>query len=208
VGAVPGRNEAPDGVGICLSGGGIRSASYCLGALQSFDLHGLLRGGRGATYLTAVSGGSYIATAITMVADSIDALGPPAASTASGGGGSGPATTGAESGPLSHGSPEEKFLRNHTLYLTHGRGGVPAVVWRVLLGVVFNVAMVTLGLIVVSIPLGWLYAALWPSLRAGCPTHCPVVETPFAIPAPLWIAIAAAGAAALLSGFVWLASSW
>lgn len=60
--------QPPDGVGICLSGGGIRSASYCLGALQSLGKHGLLFGGPGrAKYLTSVSGGSYIATALTMV---------------------------------------------------------------------------------------------------------------------------------------------
>ncbi len=58
----------PEGTGICLSGGGIRSASYCLGALQTFERHGMLFGPGRAKYLSAVSGGSYIATALTSVA--------------------------------------------------------------------------------------------------------------------------------------------
>src|SRR5690348_16341964 len=55
----------PDAVGICCSGGGIRSAAFNLGALQALDKHQELRGAR---YLAAVSGGSYIAAVFTMVA--------------------------------------------------------------------------------------------------------------------------------------------
>ena len=49
-----------DRIGICCSGGGIRSAAFSLGALQSLDAAGVLRRAR---YLSAVSGGSYIASA-------------------------------------------------------------------------------------------------------------------------------------------------
>ena len=48
------------GIGICCSGGGIRSAAYNLGALQALDEAGVLRR---ADYLSAVSGGSFIASA-------------------------------------------------------------------------------------------------------------------------------------------------
>lgn len=49
-----------DAVGICLSGGGIRSASCAAGALRALDRHGLF--GR-ARWMTAVSGGAYSASA-------------------------------------------------------------------------------------------------------------------------------------------------
>ncbi|MBM3818230.1 MAG: hypothetical protein FJW14_04300 [Acidimicrobiia bacterium] len=44
-------------VGLALSGGGIRSATFCLGVLQALSQHGLLRF---ADYLSTVSGGGFI----------------------------------------------------------------------------------------------------------------------------------------------------
>ena len=55
----------PGKLGICCSGGGIRSAAFSLGALQALQESGELQR---ASYLAAVSGGSYIAAAISMVA--------------------------------------------------------------------------------------------------------------------------------------------
>jgi hypothetical protein len=46
-----------DLVGLALSGGGIRSASFNLGLLQALHLHGLIRF---IDYLSSVSGGSYV----------------------------------------------------------------------------------------------------------------------------------------------------
>jgi len=185
-------------VGICLSGGGIRSASYCLGALQSFESHGLLSGAQRAKYLTSVSGGSYIATAITTVAKGMECDGTTARPAPEGGSSEGPRL-----GPFAHGSPEEKYLRNNTLYLTHGRGGIPRVVWRIFLGVLFNVGFVALCLATASLLLGLFYAWAWPSLRAGCPEHCPA-GAPFAIPTGLWWAVIAAGVLAVVFGLVWI----
>src|SRR5207248_10245539 len=54
--------------GICLSGGGIRSAAYSLGVLQEMEEHEMLSGPRRAWYLSVVSGGSYIGGAFTMIA--------------------------------------------------------------------------------------------------------------------------------------------
>src|SRR5207247_10601806 len=48
--------------GLALSGGGIRSASFCLGALQALDKAGVLKK---IDYLSTVSGGGYIATALS-----------------------------------------------------------------------------------------------------------------------------------------------
>jgi len=54
------RSQAPatlsDTVGVALSGGGIRSAVFCLGLFQSFAKSGFLRR---IDYLSTVSGGSY-----------------------------------------------------------------------------------------------------------------------------------------------------
>src|SRR5215208_5890120 len=60
-------------IGICCSGGGIRSASFNLGALQLLQKRECLER---AKYLSAVSGGSYIASAFAMVAKSVDTGAP------------------------------------------------------------------------------------------------------------------------------------
>jgi hypothetical protein len=68
---MPSSQDSPEPakIGICLSGGGIRSAAFSLGAIQALQLHlGLLKGPRSATYLSAVSGGSYTAAAFALVA--------------------------------------------------------------------------------------------------------------------------------------------
>lgn len=44
-------------VGLALSGGGIRSATFCLGVLQCLQRHGILRD---VDYLSTVSGGGYL----------------------------------------------------------------------------------------------------------------------------------------------------
>src|SRR5262249_9602069 len=49
-------------VGLALSGGGIRSASFCLGALQALDKAGVLKN---VDYLSTVSGGGYIGTSLS-----------------------------------------------------------------------------------------------------------------------------------------------
>src|SRR3954463_2852984 len=49
-------------VGLALSGGGIRSAAFCLGAMQALDYRGLTEK---IDYLSTVSGGGYIGTSMT-----------------------------------------------------------------------------------------------------------------------------------------------
>ena len=48
-----------DLTGICLSGGGIRSATFCLGVLQGLATYRLIRR---FDYISSVSGGGYIAS--------------------------------------------------------------------------------------------------------------------------------------------------
>jgi hypothetical protein len=90
----------PQGTGICVSGGGLRSASFALGVLQALqEERGLLYGERSADLLSAVSGGSFTAASHTLEASrrsrSTD---------------SGPS-------PLAHGSPEEQHILGHADYL-------------------------------------------------------------------------------------------
>jgi hypothetical protein len=54
----PGSNV----IGLALSGGGIRSAAFCLGAMQALDVRGLIAK---LDYLSTVSGGGYIGTSMT-----------------------------------------------------------------------------------------------------------------------------------------------
>ena len=55
-------DDSPELVGLALSGGGIRSASFALGVLQALDRYDLLRR---VDYLSTVSGGGYIGSALT-----------------------------------------------------------------------------------------------------------------------------------------------
>ena len=79
---------------ICCSGGGLRSAAYCLGALQSLDRGGLLRT---AKWIVGVSGGSYIASSRALVAHGL----PP----------------GSVPSAYAPGTAEERNLRDNTRYI-------------------------------------------------------------------------------------------
>lgn len=123
-------------IGICFSGGGIRSASFCLGALQVLKEKGIFEK---AAYLSAVSGGSYIAGSDAMVRTSSHAslLQSPDV--------------------YSRGSPEERYLRNRSSYLAPGFWGKVRLMRRVFSGVAVNVGLIALAVYVVARPLGWAY---------------------------------------------------
>ncbi len=96
-------NGVASGVGICLSGGGLRAAAFALGAIQALQQErGLLYGPRAARFLAAVSGGSY-----TAAAHAINALRRPSATSTA--------------APLERGSPEEDHILNHGEYLIKPR---------------------------------------------------------------------------------------
>src|SRR6185437_13863599 len=61
--------EDSDVVGLSLSGGGVRSAAFCLGALQALHGAGILKK---IDYLSTVSGGGYIGASVSagMTSDS------------------------------------------------------------------------------------------------------------------------------------------
>jgi hypothetical protein len=139
---VPGYDEEycadpPRGrrIGISLSGGGIRSAAFNLGALQALQEERVLGS---AEYVAAVSGGNYIASALTIS----HAYAEP----------------GAEDGhPLwAHGSPEERLLRRNTNYLAPGFAGRIWMVMNILHGFVLNYLPFLLGGFIAGRVVGWL----------------------------------------------------
>ena len=142
--------------GVCCSGGGIRSAAFCLGALQSLQEEGELRR---AAYLAAVSGGSYIAGAISMVA--LSKGGAKA-------GNSNPSLF-AEKKPFAPGSPEEQYLRNRSSYLAPTVGEKIYLGWRMLLGLLFNLVFIATPLVGLTLVFtGLFYAPLVPGLAGAC----------------------------------------
>ena len=139
-------------LGICCSGGGIRSAAFSLGALQVLQERDELER---ASYLAAVSGGSYIATAISLLRK-----------------------TGTEDSdgsligrrkPFAPGSPEEQYLRNRCSYLAPTAGDKIFLGLRLILGLLVNLVFVSLPLIGIALVLaGLVYAPAFAHLAGDC----------------------------------------
>jgi hypothetical protein len=106
------------GRGMSFSGGGIRSAAFNLGVLQEMDLAGELDE---IDYLTAVSGGSYIAGAHAILRSRAPA---------------------GAARPWARGTPEEEYLRNRTTYLAPGLVGKLDALWRLVRGLAANVTVI------------------------------------------------------------------
>jgi Patatin-like phospholipase len=149
------RAEAPEDLtGIALSGGGIRSATFALGVLQALARHDLLRR---FDYLSTVSGGGYIGTSLTWLTSRLvtdQALAdrtplPPA------GFGVGPSADGKAPAPFPYGTDDPRtarepdqanpegamlrYLRQHGLYLTPGKGiTLTSVIVVLLRGIILN----------------------------------------------------------------------
>ncbi len=156
----PVENPEPGKAGICCSGGGIRSAAFSLGALQLLQEAGELRR---ASYLAAVSGGSYIAAAISMV-NKTGPQGPDVESPRN----SDP-TLLRGAGAFAPNSPEEQYLRNRSSYLAPTLMEKLYLGWRVVLGLLFNLAFVSMPLIGVALVLtGILYAPALSELAGAC----------------------------------------
>lgn len=111
--------------GIAFSGGGVRSAAFCLGAYQSLDSAGMFRQ---AEFLACVSGGGYIGAAIATT----EAL-------------SDPGTIDDKNPVWGPGSPEERYLRENLNYLAPGPSGRLWLVANLLYGVLLNLAPIAVG---------------------------------------------------------------
>ena len=134
----PGRPPAE--VGICASGGGIRSASVTLGALQALQREVLPR----ARYLVSVSGGGYMTgafqLALTRANRDAESLATPA-------------------DVFTPGSAEEDHLRRHGKYLADGGREWVTALGVVLRGVAASLALLTLGVVVAGVGLNAFYRA-------------------------------------------------
>ena len=158
-------------VGIALSGGGIRAASFALGALQGLQAAPFdTKAPSGpsvyarADFLSTVSGGGYTGTATQIVNHQIGTGDPP---------------------PFGNGTKESEYVRDHCRFLW----GPPLKGLRAqstrdfissallaLLGIAFNILLVLGLLFVLARPLGWfirstLFVGLPP--RAGSTSGLP-----------------------------------
>lgn len=146
---VPSENKAPDvpdgrdpaQVGFCVSGGGVRSACFALGALQVLR-PALLK----ARYVVSVSGGGYIVGAMQQALES------------STGDYSSEATAEDVYEP---GSMEEDHTRRHGKYLADGFGQWVKALWEVLRGLIASALVITAGVVT----LGLLFAHLYSNIE-------------------------------------------
>lgn len=139
-------------LGVCCSGGGIRSAAFSLGVLQVLDRKGVLRS---ATYLAAVSGGGYMAAGMEVANRTLPedpAVPPPVAPPA-----------------YSPSSPEERHFRNNASYLIPSFFRAVPGVAAVLFGLVLNLLLIWMVLFAAARPVGWLVSVVHPELRAKEP---------------------------------------
>src|SRR5580693_5363521 len=128
------RDEAGGGDwAICCSGGGIRSAAYCLGALQSLDSGGLLGT---AKWIVGVSGGSYIASSRALVAHDL--------------------APGTMPHAYAPGTAEERNFRDNTRYIAPNGATVLVGVLSLLLGAIVTFIIVTAPIYAFTHAWGWL----------------------------------------------------
>lgn len=132
------RRLPENAVGLALSGGGVRSATFCLGVLQSLARSGVLER---VDFLASVSGGGYIAAFLGRLFSRMDISGVP-----------GIVTNAARRvrEVLSNTASEEIWwLRSHARYLTGaGRTDLETnvgTVWRNLLSVHLAIALLILA---------------------------------------------------------------
>src|SRR5215471_1835404 len=132
----PAASETTGEWAICCSGGGIRSATYCLGALQTMDAGGLV--GK-AKWILGVSGGSYIAASRALVATDLDQPSEPHA--------------------YARGTDEEENLRNNTRYIAPDANTALMGVLSLLLGAIVTFILAIVPLFVFGHVWGWLLRA-------------------------------------------------
>jgi hypothetical protein len=172
---------------ICCSGGGIRSATYCLGALQTMDTGGLVGKAR---WILGVSGGSYIAASRALVADSLNRPGDPHAHAGQG-------QQADERRPYARGSAEEENLRNNSRYIAPDAKTALMGVLSLLLGAIVTFILATAPLFVLGHAWGWL-------LRGqGVLTWSQQGGASASVTAWTWWPAAAAAAAVTLALFVY-----
>ena len=168
---------AADDWAICCSGGGIRSAAYCLGALQGLDQRGLLAK---VKWILGVSGGGYIATSRALVAHDLPA--------------------GTEPHAYAPGTPEELNLRYNTRYIAPNGATVLVGVLSLLLGAMVTFILVLAPLYALAHAWGWLLR--WQGVAVPSGPHAMSASV---TPLAWWLPSAiATGITLVLFGYWWL----
>jgi hypothetical protein len=132
-------------VGICLSGGGIRSASVALGALQTMGPQL-----RGAQFLVSVSGGGFTAGAFQQA---LTAACDPAT----------PLPGEVQRNPenaFRQGGVEEDHVRRHSSYVADSAGRLAAALAMMLRHLVLSLALLFGPAVVAGVLAGWFYSAI------------------------------------------------
>jgi hypothetical protein len=173
--------EPGEHIGVCCSGGGIRSAAFNLGALQVVQGHG--KTWRQTKYLSAVSGGSYIAAAFSLVAQRW--TGQP------NGNDSDPHLVTDASPPFAPGSPEEQYLRNHLGYLAPDGAAKIYLALRMVGGLLVNVLLIGLPVLMLGLAVGLVVGSHYGDVDNGHLTVPEEVWGPIAIVGGIALAIAA-----------------
>jgi hypothetical protein len=161
---------------ICCSGGGIRSAAYCLGALQSLDQAGVVAK---AGWVLGVSGGSYIASSRALVAHDL--------------------RPGTQPGAYAAGTPEERNLRYDTHYIAPNMPTILVGVLSLLLGAAATFVIALAPLYAAAHAWGWLVR--WRGALVPSGSHA---MTAAVTGLAWWMpSVIAAGIALVLFGYWW-----
>jgi hypothetical protein len=152
----PGEDQASM-IGVCVSGGGIRSAAFALGVLSELDTNAGSSSDTAplgtARYLTAVSGGAWAATIWTL--QKVQRPGENAAET----------VIERMQQDVASGYQRQKYLMN-------GRGGILGPLWWILMCACVNLAYIGSLIYLIAWPLGWFAGGCAISGRALGPTWC------------------------------------
>jgi Patatin-like phospholipase len=173
---------------ICCSGGGIRSASYCLGALQRLEQGNILDK---TAVILGVSGGSYIAASRALVAHGLrkDGLGP-----------------GAGRPAYAPGTPEEQHLRDNTRYLAPDAKTLLAGVLSLLLGVAVTLVLVLTPVFAVAHVWGWILRSTG-TLAYATAAHSGAPHWTASVTAQAWWISPVIAAGVTLVVFLWFWAS-
>lgn len=174
----PVEQAAEEKWAICCSGGGIRSAAYSLGAMQSLQERGLLAKAR---WTLGVSGGSYISASRALVAHDLSAAEP-------------------QEPAYAPGTPEERNLRLNTRYIAPGGSTVLVGVLSLLLGAVVTFVLALAPVYALAHAWGWLLR--WQDVAVPSGNHI-IGAHVTAVSWWLWSVILA-GAALVLFAAWWL----
>ncbi|MGH8315424.1 MAG: patatin-like phospholipase family protein, partial [Steroidobacterales bacterium] len=171
-------------VGLALSGGGIRSASFAIGVLQGLHDAGVLKH---VDYLSTVSGGGYAGSAYTW-SNHQARVKTRRAAFPFGSKGRG-ARTAAEESPSTPLAPDAlAYIRQHGNYLMPTAGlSVLALAGVVLRNIIVCFSVYTAGLVAAVLALGFLWPIVHPQLHELGGTKSP--DWDYLLPAGLLLAL-------------------